>query len=419
MNPVKPKSQHDKRLDGFSGGGSEYYAGEGIILQGKTFSLSQANRSNIGGIRLSLYKNVPADDTSNDRNYGLYKGADAFPALRTARNNQKGGMFLGDGLVPHLDLAQNSQGAITYKVTDYVELRLGEGLEFVDEAYADVIENAKAEYGGRAVAVTKATKEKFGMVKLGNRIGIDADGSIYSAMFGKKGIEVSDKGEISVLIDDDTIRVDGNGKLYAPGTGGEGAVIENAVVIQEADAKYLLHEYTEVKYVAGNKIGYAGAGNQIIVGGYILKKQGTALDTSGSAMYTGATFPKGGANASAMIDNYTLRMEVGTVLPNYTSVSWWDNISTSQLRGVNTYDLSRSGMNFYWNGIYPPDTNHPFGYVAMSVSFMYVNASGLLAVSASQTKYADFASEAEYNAAIGLTYEPNELVEIQETVTEA
>ncbi len=412
--PVKVISQSEKRG---KGGGSEYYAGEGIILEGKTFSLSQANSSNIGGIRLSPYKNVPADDTSNDRDYGLYKGVDAFPALRTARNNQKGGMFLGDGLVPHLDLTQNSQGAITYKVTDYVELRLGEGLEFVDEAYVDIIENAKAKYGGRAVCVPKATKEKFGIVKLGKRIGIDTDGSIYSAMFGKKGIEVSDKGEISVLIDDETIRIDGNGKLCAQG-GGNGVSIENAVIIKESDSSYLLHNYTETNYVAGNRIGYAGAGNQIIVGGYILRKQGTALDTSGSAMYTGATFPKGGANASAMIDNYTLRMEVGTVLPSYTSVSWWDNIGTSQLRGANTYDLSRSGLNFYWNGIYPPDTNHPFGYVAMSVSFMYVNASGLLAASSSQTKYVDFASEAEYNAAIGLTYEPNELITVQETVTE-
>jgi hypothetical protein len=111
-------------------------------------------------------------------------------------------------------------------------------------------------------------------------------------------------------------------------------------------------------------------------------------------------------------------MKVDTAYQNYTSISWWDNVNTNQLRGANTYSVSRSGLNFYWTTIFPPSTSYPYGYVVMKVSFMYVDANGKLAVSASQTKYVEFASEAEYNAAIGLTYEPNELVEIQETVTE-
>ena len=199
---------------------------------------------------------------------------------------------------------------------------------------------------------------------------------------------------------------------------GAGVVIENAVVIQEADAKYLLHEYTEVKYVAGNKIGYAGPGNQIIVGGYTLLKNGTPIDPAGSAMYVEIVFPKAGDSPDAMVEPHGIIMIPGTAYPNYTYVGWWDNISSTQLRGENTYDLSRSGINAYWSAIHRPDANHPFGYVDVTVSFMFVNSSGDLVASSSRTKYADFASEAEYNAAIGLTYEPNELVEIQETVTE-
>ena len=238
-------------------------------------------------------------------------------------------------------------------------------------------------------------------------------GATYTA---GKGIDISDENEIKAKIDNSTIQFNEKGELVAKG--GSGLTIDNAVIIKEADSKYLLHEYKEVEYIAGNKIGYAGAGNQIIVGGYTLIKDGTPLDTSGSAMYVETVFPKGGDNPNAMVEPHGIIMIPGNVYPNYTFVGWWDNISSSMLRGENTYDLSRSGINVYWQTIYPPDANHPFGYVTMKVSFMYVNSSGNLAESSSQTKYADFASEAEYNAAVGLTYEPNTLTEVQETVTE-
>lgn len=417
MNSVKPKSQLDKRLDGFSGGGTSYLAGEGLSLNQNVFELNQATQGTLGGIRVSAYATAPEDSSQSEFDSGIYKADpyQAFLGLRRATKKQMGGIYLGDGLAPTVE--QNGE---TYTNTGHVEVRIGEGLEYVEnsEKPADERERRQNVLGGRAVAVTKATNEKFGSVKIGKRIGIAADGSIYPVMSGKDGIEVSDNGEISVLIDDETIKLDDNGKLRATGAGGEGVVIENAVVIQEADAKYLLHEYTEVKYVAGNKIGYAGPGNQIIVGGYTLIKGGTPVDPSGSAMYVEIVFPKAGNSPDAMVEPHGIIMIPGTSYPNYTYVGWWDNISSTQLRGENTYDLSRSGINVYWSAIHRPDANHPFGYVDVTVSFMFVNSSGNLVASSSQTKYADFASEAEYNAAIGLTYEPNELVEIQETVTE-
>lgn len=413
--PVKVISQSEKR--GTSGGGQYYLAGEGLSLNQNVFSLTKAGRSSLGGICISPYATVPDDDTTDDRDCGIYlRGNDAFPSVRRATKKQIGGIYLGDGLAPTVE--QNGE---TYTNTGHVEVRIGEGLEYVEnsEKPADERERRQNVLGGRAVAVTKATNEKFGSVKLGKRIGVAADGSIYPVMSGKDGIEVSDNGEISVKIDNETIRIDGNGKLMAAGgAAGDGVAIENAVVIQEADAAYLLHNYTEVKYVAGNKIGYAGPGNQIIVGGYTLIKDGTPVDPSGSAMYVETVFPKGGNSPDAMVEPHGIIMIPGNAYPNYTFVGWWDNISSSMLRGENTYDLSRSGINVYWQTIYPPDANHPFGYVAMKISFMFVNSSGNLAASSSQTKYADFASEAEYNAAMGLTYERNELTEVQETVTE-
>ena len=60
------------------------------------------------------------------------------------------------------------------------------------------------------------------------------------------GIKISALNEISADIDGTTIVLDDDNKLKAVGV-----TIDNAVVIQEKDAAYLLHEYSLVDYIAG------------------------------------------------------------------------------------------------------------------------------------------------------------------------
>ncbi len=424
--PVKVISQSEKRG---TGGGQHYLAGEGLALNQNVFSLVKAGRANIGGIRLSPYATVPDDDTTDDRDCGIYvRGSDAFPSVRRATKKQIGGIYLGDGLAPTVE-----QDGETYTNTGHVEVRIGEGLEFVenDETTEDVREKRQNNLGGRAITVPKATKEKFGSVKLGKRMSIDADGSVYSVMSGKDGIEVSDDGEISVKIDNETIRIDGNGKLMAvcASTGGDGGTggddtasgetvtIENAVVIQEADAKYLLHNYTEVKYVAGNRIGYAGAENQIIIDGYTAVKSGNQLSaplyqSAALSSFSGTTVSEHNITAQLVSEasggayKYTVS-DNGKVLGTYT-----------------TYDPSTIGYAIMWSTICSSATETaPYGYAYLE--FYAITKPTATAATNSATYISNisrlnylFASEAEYNAAVGLTYEPNVLTEVQETVTE-
>ena len=410
--PVKVVAQSEKKSAPKQ---KEYYAGDGLSLYDDVFILNAANSANLGGIRLSANVTVPDDDETTDRNYGIYKASDAFPAIRTARKNQKGGMFLGDGLVPHFDILSQGDNSVHYKVTDYVELRLGDGLEFVDESYSNVLENARAKYGGRAVSVPRATNEKFGIVKLGKRIGLDEEGKIYAVMSGKKGIEVSEDGEISVLVDNDTIRIDGNGKLATRG-GGSGVSIDNAVIIKEADATHLLHNYTEVKYVDGNRIGYAGAGNQIIVDGYIVYKNSSTIE---EPLYTGVVFSSASTSATtAPLKDVDYRIDVAATFPTHTNVVLVSDAMSYKSSVAVSYDVSASGLLLKWINIMPPTALFPFGYCTLSVNLVYINNSGALTKGASRTVVVGFASEAEYNAAIGLTYEPLALTEIKETVTE-
>ncbi len=415
MNAIKPKSQLDKRLDGFTGGGASYLAGEGLSLNQNVFELNQATQATLGGIRVSAYATAPEDSPQSEFDSGIYKADpyQAFLGLRRATKKQMGGLYLGDGLAPTVE-----QDGETYTNTGHVEVRIGEGLEYAEnsETPADEREKRQNNLGGRAITVPKATKEKFGSVKLGKRMSIDADGSVYSVMSGKDGIEVSDNGEISVLIDNETIRIDGDGKLRAEGSG-DGVIIENAVVIQEADAKYLLHNYTEVEYVAGNRIGYAGADNQIIIGGYTAVKSGNQLS---APLYQSAVLY---SFSGSTLTEHNITVEL---LSASSNGSYQYTVSDNgTIRGTyTTYDPSTIGFAITWSTIYNSATETaPYGYaylefyaITKPTATATANSSTYIGTT-SRLNYT-FASEAEYNAAVGLTYEPNVLTEVQETVTE-
>jgi hypothetical protein len=395
-----------------SGGGTSYLAGDGLALNENVFSLVKAGRSNLGGIRISPYASVPDDDTTDDRDCGIYvRGNDAFPSVRRATKKQIGGLYLGDGLAPTVE-----QSGETYTNTGHVEVRIGEALEFIenDETTEDVKEKRQNNLGGRAVAVTRATREKFGSVKLGKRIGVDAEGAIYSVMSGKDGIEVSDNGEISVLVDEETITVNGEGKLVSMGGG---VAIENAVVIREADSKLLIHEYTEVEYIAGNKIGYAGPSNQIILQGFI-----TNFGNNSTAAVSGTRYTGGKVNviSGSTTAEKEITFEIYSATPDSTTYRVLVNGSIAG--SFTTFNPELMCFVIQWESVNgTKSAAAPYGYATVSFYALTQNNTGTISASAINglsRVNVPFISEAEYNAAIGLTYEPNMLTEVQETVTE-
>ncbi|MBR4112246.1 MAG: hypothetical protein IKK53_04360 [Ruminiclostridium sp.] len=408
--PVKVISQSEKRG---TGGGQYYLAGDGLALNENVFSLVKAGRTTIGGIRLSPFATVPDDDTTDDRDCGIYvRGIDAFPSVRRATKKQIGGLYLGDGLAPTVE-----QSGETYTNTGHVEVRIGEALEFIenDEATEDVKEKRQNNLGGRAVAVTRATREKFGSVKLGKRIGVDAEGAIYSVMSGKDGIEVSDNGEISVLVDEETITVNGEGKLVS--MGGGGVAVENAVIISEADSKLLIHEYTEVEYIAGNKIGYAGPSNQIILQGFITNFGNNAAAAVSGIRYTGG-------KVNVVSGSTTVEKEITFEIYSATpaSTTYRVLVNGSIASSFTTFNPELMCFVIQWESINgTKSTAAPYGYATVSFYALVQNNTGTItanAINGLSRINIPFISEAEYNAAIGLTYEPLSLTEVQETVTE-
>ena len=446
-NYVKPKSQNEKRIDAGVGGGGSYYAGEGLsLVNGNQFALNAASQSGLGGIYIMGTKSAVFGE--EDAAMGVYKESN-FAALRTATQTQKGGFFLGDGLVPVLEETTNSEGEKAYTFSDTVQLRLGDGLYFEDnsESPGSLEEERENDLGGRKVSVSKATKEAFGMVKLGEWLVLDEDGKTNVALKAGDGIDISPAGVVAVRVDDESIKFNEEGQLES-----HGVEIQNAVIIKEEDSRYLLHNYTEIDYISGNKIAYGGAQNQIIAQGLVVyRSQSNAPNGSilpganklwtydaGSepvpdiSWYTDITFPTVAYDIDwgALSRMYYRHVESGS-----SSDGPWDKYDHVHLKTDGTEKISSSmtitnyngysyGFAFLWDKIYPPGSEYDgnvceFGYADCIRVYRYMGSDGRVRVYTGGVSYClPFATEAEYNAAVALTYEPVTMTEVQETITE-
>lgn len=200
------------------------------------------------------------------------------------------------------------------------------------------------------------------------------------------------------------------------GNASGGVAYNNCVIIADKDSDYLLHTYTQIDYIAGNRVGYGGASNKIIVGGYGVVKNG--LDDE-APIYSTATFAYGdesgtyGTNLTfysrlAEVTDAGARFEIRTKNSNLTDDVRYTVFSSSM----------DCGFIFTWTNIYPPEDRYPYGWVLAYWRVAYYDGGNKYLYNGRQVCLG-FSSQAEYNAAVGLTYEPITLTAVNETITQA
>ena len=313
---------------------------------------------------------------------------------------------------------------------------------------------------GRGIKINKgkiginiASENVLGGVKVGKGLKISADGTLETNGGGNytsgDGIEITKDDVINVKQATGTEIggiILGEGLEYDAATGKTNTVpnIQQAVIITEADAKYLLHEYTQIEYIAGNKIGYAGAQNQIIAQGLITYNKSTMTTGTMAAIpnyqyYTDVSFEK-----PVFLAYGSYIYDINRIYYRYkASYNTYDQyelvfvktdgteVIYSTINAYRTYSEPVCKFAFGWENIYPPGyspTENQFceygcAY-ALPMLLVSNNSDASKPYTLSQIgnsiyiPYIQFATEAEYNAAVGLTYEPQTLVNVEETITE-
>lgn len=191
--------------------------------------------------------------------------------------------------------------------------------------------------------------------------------------------------------------------------------VENAVILQEKESQQVIHNYTKTHYVKGNSIGYGDISNSIVIGGYLAHKDYKMGEME--YLYSEISFPKGIWGDSSS----------GTIL---TNLKFYPKIIGVDTSGVISYKFAFSsddvekyvhgysssaakgfGIGMKFSNITPPDSE--FQYGGAQITFYYSNE-GVANYWTTVSFLLPFQSEAEYNAAVGLTNTPIELIKIQD-----
>ena len=208
-------------------------------------------------------------------------------------------------------------------------------------------------------------------------------------------------------------------------------IINDPVIISEKAKEYLKYDYSIIGYSTGDQVTYAHSVNdRIVVNGYISDRSwGTVTKPNVFEGYSTLYFPNGANKYKDLSLSFRLMRVEGTYKYIYGITYSYVLKETGEKTVVNRIDeiVTNGTVPAFcptWYRIFPPSTNHPSGYIHCSFGVIFYSYTNDLIRSYSfgnQEMYnefmPEFASLAEYNAAVQVTNVPLEKNDVFQTVS--
>lgn len=196
--------------------------------------------------------------------------------------------------------------------------------------------------------------------------------------------------------------------------------VDKAIILTQEDAQTLVHNFVQTGYIAGQQIGYNSEPGDIIVQGYVVQHYQSSTVRYQSVSLKNVYYVASSDYSDRVIhDNVVFYPYVSISTQKYgylyikNDVGWGYYTSSSAVV-LNKY-REFVGLNMYWTSIQPPSDDYPFGYAEVVLHGVYKNQAGEMDTHGFYNHLSlPFASTAEYNAAVGLTKTPLELLKLDD-----
>ena len=252
-------------------------------------------------------------------------------------------------------------------------------------------------YGKTNFKVPIATRNAVGGIKIGNNLSIAADGTLSAE--AQPDIASASKAGIVKVGENIDVTADGTISIPAPCT----------LRIDNKASANLVHKYVPVT-TSEEKIYYGDISNSIVCNGYTFWGSGMTIADPGVFLDFSPTLmvEKFAKTASGeIIEDCDFQVALVNVdskaFKSYRLESKKAELTTTSV--YKNYSVQFDPIILpTWKSIISPTNNHPYGRLQVTLSLMYVNSSNKVATGNSISGYIDFATEAEYNAAVCLTH---------------
>ena len=295
-------------------------------------------------------------------------------------------------------------------------------------ATVEIAEYVWSKLGGFKYYAAQVTRRGRGWLMPDDVINVKSDNVTYPALVGEISYSISaNSGFTESITSTAESEAESSNRALDSAHSAEAAKnitnnvnVDKAIILTQEDAQTLVHNFVQTGYIAGQQIGYSSAPDDIIVQGYVVQHYQTATARYQSVLLNNVFYDASSDYSDRVIhDTVNIWAFVSVSTQNYGYLSidndvGWGYYSSSSALVLNDY-RGFVGLNMYWTSIEPPSDDYPFGYALVNLHGVYKDQGGDMSTHGGYNNLRlPFASAAEYNAAVGLTNTPLELIKLED-----